>query len=622
MTVPTLSDKPFREIAGPILLLAGPGTGKTYQLAKRMQFLVDEQGVRPEAITVITFTKEATLGMRAKIADDEKAEYIEPEKRPKAILTMHSLGHRIVEDNAESLGRQKGVGVVQDAALKKGLMRDAALLSGFDEPAGEIALADKETANTAPSAESKQIQAMYSRILTACNAIDFDDQIAIACTILKRQPDLLRSYQATAKHLLVDEYQDINADRHRLIMLLTSGQTEGLFAVGDDDQSIYGFRGRDPRYIRSFADDYPSCQVLQLGVSRRCRKNILDCALAVVAAYDPARVPKSNPEYTEVEPGTVQVWNCPSEVREADLIAKAIYSKAAKDTAKSFFILVMNRNYVAPIVRALTGLGIQHDNGTSGIGTVEWQQLKTVRRCLEEPTNLRTREVIEMIVRGRTTSIPSARVRTAEKRAARHRCAQEVAELWTAVLDGDMTLLSSMEAADTAQTFCAEVRALLASLKGAYTDGQVPPFLEAVRRGIGVFASVDTFYRCLTSLESEPGTQSAPSAAVRILTYQSSKGLEADCVFVVGLEEASMPRNIDDNRRTSEEARLFFVAMTRARNELHITHARKRTGASTFKPESRKLKESGFLKTFPSAQAEKKYVASESAKKKARSKPT
>ena len=199
MVVPTLSDEPFREITGPILLLAGPGTGKTYQLAKRMQFLVDEQGVSPEAITVITFTKEATLGMRAKIGDDEKAEYIEPEKRPKTILTMHSLGHSIIEENAASLGLQRGVAVVKDVALKKGLMRDAALLSGFDEPAGEAALADKETANTAASAESQTIQAMYSRILTSCNAIDFDDQIAIACKILERQPDLLKSHQAAAQ---------------------------------------------------------------------------------------------------------------------------------------------------------------------------------------------------------------------------------------------------------------------------------------------------------------------------------------------------------------------------------------------------------------------------------------
>jgi ATP-dependent DNA helicase Rep len=619
MTTPTASDDPYRETNGPILLLAGPGTGKTYQLAKRMQFLVDEHGVTPEAITVITFTREAALGMRAKIADSDKPEYIEPQKRPKNIVTMHALGHKIVEDNANSFGLQKGVSVVQDTALKKGLMRDAALMSGFTEADGETALKDKETANTDLSEQSRKIQEAYSRILKGCNAIDFDDQITIACKILEQRPDVLSTYQAAAQHLLVDEYQDINADQHRLITLLTNNQTSGLFAVGDDDQSIYGFRGGDPLYIRSFTDDYPGCKVLQLRVSRRCRKNILDCALAVVSKYDPARVPKSNPEYTEIESGTVQIWNCPSEGREAKLIAKAIYSKTAKDTARSFFILVLSRNYVAPITRELATLGIQHDNGTAGAANAEWHKLTILKQWLEEPTNLLTRHVIELMVGASTTSIPSAKVRTTEKRAARQACAQEIAQLWDAVLDKGMTLLSSLDTSAATHTFIAELAGLATKLRDTHAGDEVSAFLDAAKQSVGVFASIKTFYKCLASLKSEPGSRNTASA-VRILTYQSSKGLEADCVFVVGLEDASMPRDVSDSQQTAEEARLFFVAMTRAKKELHITHARTRTGASTYKADSRQLKGSGFLKTFPSTQAETKYIASDSAKKQPNSK--
>jgi ATP-dependent DNA helicase Rep len=619
MTTPTLSDEPFRETKGPILLLAGPGTGKTYQLAKRMQFLVDEQGVLPDAITVITFTREAASGMRDKIADGEKAEFIEPSKRPKAILTMHSLGHKIVEENASLIGLKPGVEVVRDAALKRGLMRDAALLCGLTESDGNTALKDKETANTPLSQQSQQIHEVYSRILTACNAIDFDDQIALACKILKKQPDVLAAYQATAHHLLVDEYQDINADQHRLIGLLTKNQTNGLFAVGDDDQSIYGFRGGDPSYIRSFANDYPGCRVLQLRVSRRCRKNILDCALAVVAAYDTDRVPKANPEYTEPEPGLVQVWNCPSEKREATLIAKAIYAKTANDTARSFFILVLNKNYVAPIRHALSALGIQHDVGTSGAAHAEWQALTILKRWLESPANLLTRHVIELMVTGGTTGIPSARVRTSEKTATRHACALEIAQLWTDVLDRGEELLAVLDAATGGDTFTAELAGLAAHLKGTYATGDAASFLNTVRSSVGVFASIEAFYKCLTSLEAESGSQNTGDA-VRILTCQSSKGLEADCVFVIGVEENSMPRDAANTRQTAEEARLFFVAMTRAKKELHITHARKRPGASTYKAKSRQLKASCFVGTFPTGQVDPKYVSSESVKSRSNSK--
>jgi ATP-dependent DNA helicase Rep len=617
-TTPDISDEPYRETAGPVLLLAGPGTGKTYQLAKRMQFLVDEQSVSPDAIAVITFTREAAAGMRVKIADEEKQEFIEPLKRPKSILTMHSLGHKIIEENAKSLGLKPGVSVVHDTTLKRGLMRDAALLCGHDESAGTTALRDKETANPSPSEQSREIRETYSRILTACNAIDFDDQIAIACKILDEYPAVLATYQAGAQHLLVDEYQDINADQHKLILLLTRDQTDGLFAVGDDDQSIYGFRGGDPSYIRSFADDYPDCKVLQLRISRRCRKNILDCALAVVEKYDVSRVAKSRPEYTEPEPGLVEVWNCPSEKREAQLIAKMIYAKRASDAARSFFVLVLNKNYVAPVTRELSAKGIEYDLGTSGTFHAEWQTLKLLRSWLEAPTNLLTRQVIELMLVGGTTTIPSARVRAAEKKAARESCAQQIARLWTPVLDGDdATLLSSWNGCPAGDVFAKELADLASRITTAHAEGAAAAFLHAVQQGVGVFASVDAFYRCMSALEADSGVQTT-TADVRILTCQSSKGLEADCVFVVGVEEDSMPRDATNADQTAEEARLFFVALTRARKELHVTHARKRTGASTYKAKSRQLKGSCFVTAFPKGQAQTKYVAAEGAKKRTR----
>ena len=494
-------------------------------------------------------------------------------------------------------------------------MRDAALRCGFSEADGKTALRDKETANLARSDRSSTILEDYGQILKACNAIDFDDQIAVACHVLDNRPEVLNAYQLAARHLLVDEYQDINADQHRLITILTKGQETGLFAVGDDDQSIYGFRGGDPAYIRSFTDDYPTGQRLQLKVSRRCRKNILDGALSVVERYDPERVAKGRPEYLQEDEGEVHVWNCPSEKREAVLISKAIYAKLADRTATNVFILVLSKNYVAPIVAELNARGIACDVGTADAPHSEWQFLTVLKDWLDTPTNLITRHAIELMVLGRQTAMPSERVRAADKRAAREACAKEIAELWDDVIDSGGTLMDGLTACQGRESYVGEVAGHSSRLAAAYKSGDAASYLSAVRDAVGVFANVDAFYNCLARLHAADAGRQNVDAAVRILTYQSSKGLEADCVFVVGAEEETMPSEPSNERQTAEQARLFFVAMTRAKNELHLTHARTRTGAATYKLKSRELKASCFIEGLPKGQSKRHFIRSESASK-------
>jgi ATP-dependent DNA helicase Rep len=228
---PVIEPDAYKVTGAPVLLLAGPGTGKTYQLAMRIKFLVDEQNVSPDEITVITFTREAAAGMREKLKDQDKPEYIEVGKRPKNILTMHSLGMTIVNEKAGDLGMEFPIAVVTDSDLRKALMRDAALLNGLTEADAQAALNDKQTANEACSEESKTILNTYNSILRACNALDFDDQISLACDLLEQDQSLLDQYRSETRHLLVDEYQDINADQDRLIHLLVGGQEDGLFAA-------------------------------------------------------------------------------------------------------------------------------------------------------------------------------------------------------------------------------------------------------------------------------------------------------------------------------------------------------------------------------------------------------
>jgi superfamily I DNA/RNA helicase len=604
---PVITDAPFEEMDGPVLLLAGPGTGKTYQLAKRIQSLVDVHGVDPQEIMVITFTREAAQGMRNKINEQGKAEYIEPTKRPKNILTMHSLGHRIIEENAAKIGLKPGVQVVSGKELKGCLMRDSAFLIGLTEEQARTALRDKETANTSPSPESSRIQTEYKKILQSCNAIDFDDQISIASDILQENSEILDKYKAITKHLLVDEYQDINSDQHRFITLLTKGQTKGLFAVGDDDQSIYGFRGGDPSFIRSFAANYSGAKVLQLQVSRRCLKNILDCAVVLVTKFDSERTPKAAPEYTSEEPGIVKIWNCPSDGRQAELIAKAIYAKSANGEAEDFLVLVPNRNYAMPVAKALKNIGVEHTIGTSGVNNEEWERLSIIRSWLIEPSNLLTRQVIEYIVSCGVTGMPSIKVRKAELKKGRSAHCQEIANLWSPVIDGKETLIGSLNEAAKSSEMLAALLKIVGNIKQGYESDDIALFLDTLRTNMGLFKSIKDFYLCLKRLEDKQDGVSE-KGKVRVLTYQSSKGLEADCVFVVGLEEGSIPRNVADTKITAEEARLLFVAMTRAKKELHLMHARLITGSITYKAVSRQLKPSPFLASLPTSQSVQTYV--------------
>lgn len=209
----------YQAESGPILLLAGPGTGKTYQLSKRIQYLTSKKDVSPDEITVITFTSEATTSMKRKIEEFGSPEYIDPDKRPGRISTMHSLGQTIILNQPEAFDLDSKFQVVEDQTSRQTLMNDAALLC--NSTIDEATLALKERATAKITGKFVKISDKYEQILRSCNSIDYDDQIYLACTLLKQNNKLRIKYATKAKYLLVDEYQDINSAQFDLIKLLS-----------------------------------------------------------------------------------------------------------------------------------------------------------------------------------------------------------------------------------------------------------------------------------------------------------------------------------------------------------------------------------------------------------------
>jgi superfamily I DNA/RNA helicase len=351
---------------GPIALIAGPGSGKTSRLASRIKHLVENRGVDPATITVITFTREAARNMKERLTPPAKAGMpditLPIESHPATICAMHSLGWRIVGENANRLAMPHGCGLLP-IHMRQILFEDAARLCGVSAAFGRRC-ADRKSKVGAPANDNERaVFETYRRILNACNVIDYDDQIILACELLRQHDDLRRDWQLKATHLLVDEYQDINPPQLEFIQLLCGGQASGLFVVGDDDQSIYGFRGAEPNYIRNFADYFAGGQIKAIADCFRCQPHIIHAAQGFIEAFNPGRIKKTKAICSSLEGAPVCVHSAPSDGGEAEILAAMIFD-AINDG--DVLVLVPKLDYadkLKAILRKRRGLSKLSDPG-------------------------------------------------------------------------------------------------------------------------------------------------------------------------------------------------------------------------------------------------------------------
>ncbi|HYK89035.1 MAG TPA: ATP-dependent helicase, partial [Acidobacteriota bacterium] len=570
-------------LEGPALLLAGPGTGKTYQLAKRIKYLVESRKVDPGTITVITFTAAAAANMRARISDLRKPElYVCQDLQPKLVCTMHSLGNRIIHDNLSLINMSVTPAVVQADRTKLLLMSDAAQVAGYRREAAEETKICRQYGKCQPEGSRKcKICKTYEQILRSCGTLDYDDQILLACRVLRENPVIAERWRKRTRHLLIDEYQDINAGQFELIRTLCHGQEDGLFVVGDDDQSIYSWRGGSPKFIRGFEEHFgTNSRVAPLRHSFRCPKSILESGFSVIKQYDRNRRDKGSFFFDSGEGSPITVHSAPSDKSEAAEI-KAIVADALP--SKDVLILLPNRNYARLICEALRRSRISFVAPES----IPGEGLPVVERFIvwfyDPQDSLALRDCIENMLVGERSPVPSSRVRKPEKLELREKGFAAVSSLWKEVINKGRSLWEALNEVQSSDPVIVYLRDGFKALGAAVETRQVATVLSNIAELLRPWRSIaDLVEEIQNWVSSSDQGSSGQIPSVRVMTFQGAKGLEADVVCIVGTEEGAIPHDVDDGELLAEQARLFFVTMTRARNKLHIFHTRNRSGAVSY----------------------------------------
>ena len=647
----TLND-PQREAVlcteGPLLVLAGAGSGKTRVLTYRIAHILESTDVAPWEILAITFTNKAAAEMRERLGA-----LVGPRTRGMWVSTFHSMCVRILRSEAELMGFSKSFTIYDDADSKR-LVKDImaeldidpkrfpvnALRNRISTAKNELVVpGDFEARAIDPV--GKTAARVYKRLqerLRAANAFDFDDLLMYAYLLLKHHPDVLEAYQRRFRYILVDEYQDTNHAQYEICKLLASGH-RNIMVVGDDDQSIYSWRGADIRNILEFENDYPECTTVKLEQNYRSVGNILSAANAVIANNANR---KSKRLFTASDDGDkIQVFMASDERDEGRWIAGQIEKRKREGMGYDQIAVFYRTNAQSRMLEDMflrAGVPYRIVGGTRFF---ERQEISDVMAYLTLAVNpaddMAAMRVINVPRRGvgkssiehvqrlalqnQTTFMNAAELAVAddELRPASRRAIGEFVQIVrdASSYEGDLRNVVEMiidkagiiEALQNENTD--EARGRIENIKEFL--GVVDEFVEthddddaefaapSVEDGEGAepvrvlrgdsLADFIEWVRLRTDLDATTDD----GRAVTLMTVHSSKGLEFDCVFVAGMEESLLPHmnSMGDAASVEEERRLAYVAITRARKYLYLTCASQRQlfGSSHANPVSRFLNE-------------------------------
>jgi DNA helicase-2/ATP-dependent DNA helicase PcrA len=601
---------------GPLLVLAGAGSGKTRVLTHRIAYLLATGAARPGEILAITFTNKAAAEMRERVG-----QLVGRSVRAMWVTTFHSACARMLRVDAERLGYSKGFTIYDQADSLRMLKRCLTEL-GVDPKrfppravqakisGAKNQLIDADTYNENAYAEFEEIVAeafpLYEKRMREANAMDFDDLLVRTVNVIELFPEVRERWRRTFRHVLVDEYQDTNHAQYRLLQLLAS-EHGNLMVVGDEDQSIYGFRHADVSNILDFDEDFKGAAVVKLEQNYRSTQTILSAANGVVERNRERR-PKEL--WTEDEGGElVQLNELTDEHEEARWVAAEVERLEEEDGVKRSEVAVFYRTNAMSRVLEDTlkrfDVSYQVIGGTKFYERAEIKDAVAYLSLLVNPFDLVSfsrvvnspRRGIGNTTQGRIAShvnttgqsvwdvmerveevpgLSGAAIKAVSRfyetmAGLRERADEEgpVATLMETVLHES----GYLEALAAERTIEAEGRAEnLETLIGGAAEFDI----EREREGESEISPLEEYLQQI-SLYSEQDALSSESELVTLMTLHNAKGLEYDTVFIVGCEEGAFPhmRALEEGGE-EEERRLCYVGITRARKRLYMTWARER----------------------------------------------
>jgi DNA helicase II / ATP-dependent DNA helicase PcrA len=586
---------------GPLLLLAGAGSGKTRVITQRVVAQI-EKGVSPDSILAVTFTNRAAKEMAERIDRS-----LQPEQRSKLVVsTFHALGARILRAHGAYFHRSQGF-AIYDSDDQKSLVKRLLKAEGRTTTAAELNDAIRQVARwksqrATGEAESLPLGVQYEAELRASNAFDFDDLILKTLLLLTQDADLRARYQRRWQHVCVDEFQDTNDAQYGIIRCLCPKGTD-LLVVGDDDQSIYGWRGAKVGNILAFNQDYPSAQTIRLERNYRSTAAILAIANRVIANNE-TRLGKEL--WTDrKDEDSVQVREFSSQRDEAEFVAGEILTqrRRQKGAWSDFAVLVRANHLSLDFETVLRSYHIPYKivRGRSFYERAEIRDALSVLRASVNPddTNALLR-ILSRCVRG--VGKKSLEILGVSSRA--NDCS-----LWQSVQDeglvaqirgpgraaikgfvDQMSIVVDMSVIDS-KTHYDGLRACLRAF-GILDEGRLDSRDEQERQRaenvVRLMTEIQTWiennvgvalaeYLEQTALVSDVDALDDDQNTVSIMTVHASKGLEFPVVFVVALEEDVFPHARSKMEGdVEEERRLFYVAVTRAMNRVYLSRARMR----------------------------------------------
>ncbi|MFZ5352520.1 MAG: DNA helicase PcrA [Bacillota bacterium] len=613
---------------GPLLILAGAGSGKTRVLTHRIAYLIEEKGVYPSNILAITFTNKAASEM------SERVEHLIGSVADMWISTFHSSCVKILRRNIERLNIYKKNFVIFDSKDQESLVKEClkelnyneknfpvkSVLSSISSAKDQMISADKyyeKYMHDFKQRKMADIYKLYQQKLIKNNALDFDDILFRTVELLAYNEDILQYYQNKFKYIMVDEYQDTNYCQYRLVSLLAK-QHKNLCVVGDDDQSIYSWRGADIGNILNFEKDFPGAKVIKLEQNYRSTQTILDAANAVIR-NNFAR--KSKKLWTENESGSsILHYNATDEWGEANFILSEIQRLSVEDNRdlRSFAILYRTNAQSRVLEEACMTQGIPYKI-VGGFRFYDRKEVKDIIAYLRVVQNPAEDVSLQRII-----NIPKRGIGNTTLDRIKSYARDNGGSLYDALLDIDLIDGIGAKAQKSIKEFVRLMTGLMASAEVKGISGLLKDILDrtgylqelesegdedSISRAENIKellsatlefeeknpeAGLEDFLASL-SLMSDIDSLDEDRDSITMMTLHSAKGLEYPVVFIAGMEEGVFPsqRSYFEEKQMEEERRLMYVGITRAKKRLYLTSAFERTmfGSTTYNVASQFIKE-------------------------------